>query len=80
MLLAYENEENLYIKEALKNIDKKNKYKIAIIIGPEGGLSPEEVEKVKKEDVKVVSLGDRILRTETAPIMMASVIMYELEN
>ena len=80
MLLAYENEENLYIKEALKNIDKKNKYKIAIIIGPEGGLSPEEVEKVKKEDVKVVSLGDRILRTETAPIMMASIIMYELEN
>ena len=80
MLLAYENEENLYIKEALKNIDKKNKYKIAIIIGPEGGLSPEEVEKVKKEDVKVVSLGDRILRTETAPIMMASCIMYELEN
>lgn len=80
MLLAYENEENLYIKEALKNIDKKNKYKVAIIIGPEGGLSPEEVEKVKKEDVKVVSLGDRILRTETAPIMMASIIMYELEN
>ncbi len=80
MLLAYENEENLYIKEALKNIDKKDSYRIGIIIGPEGGLSPEEVEMVKLENIKVVSLGDRILRTETAPIMMASIIMYELEN
>jgi len=80
MLLAYENEENLYIKEALKSLDKKDKYKIGIIIGPEGGLSPEEVEEVNDSSIKVVSLGDRILRTETAPIMMASIIMYELEN
>ena len=80
MLLAYENEEDLYIKDALKNIDKKDKYKIGIIIGSEGGLSPEEVEEVKSSNIKIVSLGERILRTETAPIMMASIIMYELEN
>lgn len=80
MLLAYENEENLYIKDALKSLDKKDKYKIGIIIGPEGGLSPEEVEEVNESNIKVVSLGERILRTETAPIMMASIIMYELEN
>lgn len=52
--------------------------KIAIIIGPEGGLEEKEVEKLKMFGAKSISLGKRILRTETVAIALASVIMYEL--
>ena len=55
-------------------------YKIACIIGPEGGITPKEIEILIKNNVKCVTLGKRILRTETAPIALASIIMYEMEN
>ena len=53
---------------------------IGIIIGPEGGLVEKEVEYLKNLGVKSVSLGKRILRTETVAIVLASIIMYELGN
>lgn len=78
VIVAYENEENSTIKNLLRNIKYKENIKIAIIIGPEGGLEQEEVNYISAhEKVAVVSLGKRILRTETAPIVMSSVIMYE---
>ena len=46
----------------------KDAKKIAIIIGPEGGISKEEVESLVNDGAKEVSLGKRILRTETASI------------
>lgn len=78
-IVAYENEKEKTLKSVLKNVDDSN-IKIAIIIGPEGGLEPQEVEKLKEKGANVVTLGKRILRTETAPIVMCSNIMYELEN
>ena len=39
---------------------------VAVIIGPEGGISPEEIERLKAADAKPVTLGPRIFRTETA--------------
>lgn len=78
-IVAYENEKEKNLKSVLKNVDDSN-IKIAIIIGPEGGLEPQEVEKLKEKGANVVTLGKRILRTETAPIVMCSNIMYELEN
>lgn len=80
LMVAYELEETTYIKKELKALDKKENYKIAIVIGPEGGLEPEEVEKIKSAGAKVISLGKRILRTETVAMQVASIIMYELEN
>ena len=81
VLLAFENEENNSLKnELLKIKNTKESFKIAIIIGPEGGLEENEVEEFKKSGAKVVTLGKRILRTETAPLNMASIIMYELET
>ena len=66
-------------KKNIKNVIKrKNINNIALIIGPEGGLDKEEVYKLKESGVNIVSLGNRILRTETAPIVMSSIIMYEL--
>lgn len=77
ILIAYENEDNLNIKNALQvNKDIKN---IAIIVGPEGGISEDEVNVLVKNGAKSVSLGKRILRCETAPIVMLSSIMYEYE-
>lgn len=81
VLLAYELEENNYIKnELLKIKNTKDNYKIAVIIGPEGGIEKEEVDVLKNAGAKVISLGKRILRTETVALQVSSIIMYELEN
>jgi 16S rRNA (uracil1498-N3)-methyltransferase len=43
--------------------------KIALLIGPEGGLSEAEVSLAKQYDFSAIALGPRVLRTETAPIV-----------
>ena len=84
VLVAYENEEKNTLKEQLENIKKQNnsksKVKIGIIIGPEGGLEEKNVETLKENGAKVITLGRRILRTETVALNVLSIIMYELEN
>lgn len=52
---------------------------IAIFIGPEGGFAPEEIEMAKEAGITPISLGRRILRTETAGLTMLSILMYQLE-
>lgn len=51
--------------------------KIAVVIGPEGGFEESEIEILKKAGMKIVTLGKRILRTETVALNMISSIMYE---
>ncbi len=81
ILLAYEKETENHIKnELLKIKNTKKNLKIAVIIGPEGGIEEEEVLVLKKAGAKVVSLGKRILRTETVALQTCSIIMYELEK
>ena len=81
VLVAYEEELQNYIKnELLKIKNTKEKLKIAVVIGPEGGIEKEEVEILKEAGAKIISLGKRILRTETVALQTASIIMYELEN
>ena len=86
VLVAYENEEKNMLKQELKKIKdakktkENNTYNIAIIIGPEGGIAEKEIDILKNDNVKFVSLGKRILRTETAGIVMAGNILYELEG
>ncbi|MDE7285748.1 MAG: 16S rRNA (uracil(1498)-N(3))-methyltransferase [Lachnospiraceae bacterium] len=53
---------------------------IAIFIGPEGGFAGEEVETAIKEGMEPITLGRRILRTETAGMAVLSIIMYHLER
>ena len=83
-LVAYEEEKNVILKQELKKIKQKylenNALKIGILIGPEGGLEKEEVESLKQSGAKVITLGNRILRTETAPIAVLSNIMYEYDE
>ena len=82
LLVAYENEEKLTLKEQLKNITniEKDEIKIGVLIGPEGGIDPEEMVELKDNGAKIVTLGKRILRTETVALNVLSIIMYELEK
>lgn len=86
LLLAYENEKINTLKMELKkfknqikdkNINKKE-IKIGVIIGPEGGIDKSEEELLKTLDIIPITLGKRILRTETTSIILTSIIMYEL--
>ena len=79
ILIAYENEDKITIKDVLKSLDKSKKINIGIVIGPEGGLSENEVTELMEAGAKSVSLGKRILRTETAPLVMISDIIYEFD-
>ena len=78
VLLAYENEDEFSLKKALEPLKNKENLKIGIIIGPEGGIDIKEVEQMEKAGAKTITLGKRILRTETVALAMTSIIMYEL--
>lgn len=81
VIVAYENEENTTLKQVLTNAKLINKYKkIAVIIGPEGGIDFSEIEKMEKNGAHIITLGKRILRTETVALSMISMIMYEFEG
>ena len=54
--------------------------KIGIFIGPEGGFAKSEVEEAKKIGARAITLGRRILRTETAGMATMSVLMYLMEE
>ncbi len=75
-ILPYEAENELSLKTVLKNNEKAKK--IAVFIGPEGGFDDEEVSIAKDNGFEIVTLGPRILRTETAPLACISAIMYEI--
>ena len=79
VIMAYEKEKDILLKDVLKNINADT-CKIAVIIGPEGGIDDSEAEKLVENGARSVSLGKRILRTETAPMVVAANIMYELES
>ncbi|OHW62555.1 ribosomal RNA small subunit methyltransferase E [Andreesenia angusta] len=74
-LMLYESERENSLKKALRGYDGKN---VSVFVGPEGGFEESEAEMLKAAGAKVVSLGNRILRTETAGLAASAVIMYEL--
>ncbi len=53
---------------------------VAVFIGPEGGFDSSEVEAAREAGAQIITLGRRILRTETAAISAMSILMYELEK
>ena len=79
VLVAYENEEDNTLKTELQKIKRTDNLKIAIIIGPEGGIDKKEILQLKEVGARTITLGQRILRTETASIVVISNIIYELE-
>lgn len=78
VLLAHTiNKENVNLMNELKKYKYQN---ILVIIGPEGGFDNNEVDKLIDNGAKMVSLGKRILRTETAPLYIMSVLGFLGEN
>ncbi|MBI5196586.1 MAG: 16S rRNA (uracil(1498)-N(3))-methyltransferase [Nitrospirae bacterium] len=75
-IIFSETEKNQTLKKVLKNF--KDCTDIAILIGPEGGFSHEEVTLAINSGVIPASLGPRILRTETAAITAMSILQYEM--
>lgn len=78
-LIPYENAENIQqTMEQLKQLQPRAS--VGIFIGPEGGFAPEEIEAAEAADILPVTLGRRILRTETAAICALSIVMLTLES
>jgi len=74
-LICYEGEGAWPLAEAIKDFRGQ---RIALMVGPEGGFSAEEIEQARKRGVLPVGLGPRTLRTETAAIIAAGVIQFAL--
>jgi 16S rRNA (uracil1498-N3)-methyltransferase len=78
-LVPYENERGMAAtREAVSSV--RPGAKVGIFIGPEGGFDEDEVGLLKDAGGVPVSLGRRILRTETAGLVMLSFLIYELED
>ena len=78
VILAYEKEQDIKLKDVLRNMSKDIR-NIAVIIGPEGGIDQEEATLLVNNGANQITLGKRILRTETAPVAISAMIMYELD-
>ena len=78
-LIPYELAEGM--KETKAILDQvKPGMRVGIFIGPEGGFDVEEVEAAMTEGIHPITLGRRILRTETAGMTMLSILMFQLEQ
>jgi 16S rRNA (uracil1498-N3)-methyltransferase len=75
-VVPYEKEDARGLKEVLKQ--GLNAKTIGILIGPEGGFDEGEIERCLNLNVKPVTLGPRILRTETAGFVASTIILYEI--
>ena len=78
-IIPYENFKDMKeTKEVLAKVKKG--IKIGIFIGPEGGFEESEVQYALDNGIHPISLGKRILRTETAGLAIVSVLMFQLED
>ena len=61
--------------QQLQIMDKPNS--VAVLIGPEGGLSANEIQQAEQEDFSPLAMGPRVLRTETAPIAVLALLQSQ---
>ena len=76
-IAPYENERTKSIKQAINGVNINT---MGIFVGPEGGFEESEIEAIEEISGKSVSLGPRILRTETASLVASSIVLYELSD
>jgi 16S rRNA (uracil1498-N3)-methyltransferase len=75
-MIAWEQADTTkHLRQIMANFDGES---VALFIGPEGGFSAEEIKQAKTAGCHVVSLGDQILRMETAAIVFPALVLYEL--
>lgn len=75
VIMPWEEQKSGGIKQLLKNNTDLNE--ISIFVGPEGGFSQKEARTAGEKGVHLVTLGPRIMRTETAGIVTAAIVLYE---
>ena len=80
ILVLYEKEKTINLKMILPRWRRENVREIFLFVGPEGGYAPEEIELALSMGGTIAGLGPRILRTETAGLAAASIILYEWEE
>lgn len=73
-IMLYEGQASQGLKQALTASQDES---YVLFIGPEGGFSSNEVELCKKNGVQIVTMGPRIMRTETAALAAVATVMYE---
>lgn len=76
-IIPYENERTRPLKEALRT---KKPETVSIIIGPEGGFEEAEISAAAAQGITAVTLGRRILRTETASPVVCAAVLYEYDE
>ena len=76
VLVPYENEEDIKISQVIRVNEKIGK--VLFIVGSEGGISEKEIEYLKSRGAKIVTLGKRILRAETASIVVGGILANEI--
>ena len=74
-VIAYEKENQNQLRNILTGFDGKT---VGIFIGPEGGFEESEINLAKQSGLIPITLGKRILRTETAGLFLVSIMMYEM--
>jgi 16S rRNA (uracil1498-N3)-methyltransferase len=77
-LFSYEGEASHDLKTAISAIKNKEPRELWVIVGSEGGFSKNEVDLLQKKGLDSVTMGDQVLRVETACLALVSVIKYEL--
>jgi 16S rRNA (uracil1498-N3)-methyltransferase len=74
VLVAYEGEKRRSVHDALAGAQRT----VSLFVGPEGGFAPEEVACAREAGAHLVTLGPRVLRSETASPLLAALVLYEL--
>lgn len=79
ILVPYENQKGMdETRNVIQSI--RSGYRIAVVIGPEGGFDESEIRDVQQLDARIITLGNRILRTETASPAILAMITYQIEE
>jgi 16S rRNA (uracil1498-N3)-methyltransferase len=74
-ILLWENEEEVDLKGVLRSMGSLSH--TLVMVGPEGGFTPNEINRAREAGFHIISLGNRVLRTETAAVSLISIIQYE---
>jgi 16S rRNA (uracil1498-N3)-methyltransferase len=74
VVVAYEGETRRSVRDALGGAQRT----VSMFVGPEGGFAPEEVACARAAGARLITLGPRILRSETASPLLAALVLYEL--
>ena len=79
VLFAYEGDGTVSLRSVLEGMRGDTPRRLAVVVGSEGGFSPEEAKEARDAGFTPVNLGPRILRCETAPDYILSAISYAFE-